>query len=182
MGPPRGAGVGAGVRGQLMEQTRTHPRAHAAGYRHQQDPQHPCSPASSDAPRTARQPWSPGCPVLHVDIPPPPQKAWGACGKDEAGLPTRGGCAVTQRLVARAAGTQTARARRGEAVRQQTEGCAAARSVARGPPAPTSGCCNLRFGCSAGAAAAAPTGVYFGAGPPPCFTHTPLPSSGHGVE
>lgn len=41
---------------------------------------------------------------------------------------------MTQRLVAGAAGTQTARARHEEAVRQQTEGCAAARSVARGPP------------------------------------------------
>lgn len=84
-------------------------------------------------------------------------------------LPTRGGCAVTQRLVARAAGTQTARARHGEAVRQQTEGCAAARSVARGPPAPTGGCYTLRFGSRG---SCTHRGVFRGWCSPVLYTHS----------
>lgn len=81
--PPRGAGDEGEADG-------ANPQPPSCARHQQPPPQHPCSPTPSDAPRTARQPWSPGCPPAPRRHLPPPRKAWGACGKDEAGCFPRG--------------------------------------------------------------------------------------------
>lgn len=70
-GPPRGAGGGAGVRWQPMEQTRSHPRAHAISSPHSSipAPQHPRM-----LPTLPGSPGPQDVPLPHADISPHPER------------------------------------------------------------------------------------------------------------